>query len=317
MQDDLDLHGREQPQLPAEEPAETLLDQRLRSLEQAAPPHDLLERCLATIGAPAESEPSPRPRPARWPRRLAAAAAALLLLGALAVLARPRNATAAHFLQAVRASWTEVPACHTVVERTWPGQKITQEAWFVRGKGGRMETRSPEGRVGVVINNGRWEFRWDVPGHLVAAWSVPLLGQRSEFARAGLIENSESLLRWAETHQADIHIEPDRLDGRTVRKVTLRWPGPGGAGSPPQVDTVWFDPDSLLPVRHRMEIWDGGVANARFDYPAPENVPSDLFAFQPPRDVTLEVNDPDLGRQIYADALDSKTASHQPQGADR
>jgi hypothetical protein len=315
MRDEIE---RQRPEhLPEGEPEPTGLDQRLRSLEPKAIPDGLLERCLATIPVAADRPAALASRPVRWRRRLAATAAAVVLIGALGLLLRPRTATAARFLQAVRASWTEVPACHTVVERAWPQQKITQETWFVRGKGGRMETRSPQGRVGVVINNGRWEFRWDVPGHLVAAWSIPLLGQRSEFARAGLIENSESLLRWAETHQADIHIEPDRLDGRTVRKVVLRWPGPAGAGSLPQVDTVWFDPDSLLPIRHRMEIWDGGVADARFDYPAPENVPSDLFAFQPPRDVTLEVNDPDLGRQIYADAVESKTNSHPPQGADR
>jgi hypothetical protein len=128
------------------------------------------------------------------------------------------------------------------------------------------------------------------------------MGNRSEFERAGLIQDNEALLRWAETHQADIHIEPDTLDGRKVRKVILRWPGPGGPGSHDQVDTVWFDPDPLHPVKQRSDLWDGGVTEARYDYPAPENVPADLLTFQPPRDVTLEINDPDLGRQVYSEA---------------
>jgi hypothetical protein len=241
----------------------------------------------------------------------------VVLIGVLGVLVRPRNATAASFLQAVRATWTEVPACHSVVVQQWPRRSFTVETWYVRGKGGRQETRSGDARLGVVVNNGRWEFRWDVPGRLVAAWSVSLIGQRSEFARTRLVQNSESLLSWAEAHRADIQIEPDTVQGRTLRKVTLRWPGPGGANSAPQVDTVWFDPDSLRPIRQRSEMPEGGVTDATFDYPAPENVPADLLTFQPPRDATLEINDPDLGRQVYSDALDSQPEPPMAKGADR
>ena len=134
-----------------------------------------------------------------------------------------------------------------------------------------------------------------------------------------MIQDNEALLRWAETHKADIHIEPDTLDGRKVRKVTLRWPGPGGPGSQPQIDTVWFDPDSLRPVKQRSELWDGGVTEATFDYPAPENVPADLLTFQPPTDVTLEINDPDLGRQVYSEprATQNDPADRPSKGAER
>ena len=234
-------------------------------------------------------------------------------------LARPRTASAAGFLQAVRSTWTEVPACHRVVTWKRPEFTRTTETWYVRGKGGRNEVRSAAGLAGVVVNNGRWEFRWDVPGHLVAAWSTALLGKQSEFEHAGLIQNNEDLLRWAETHKADIHIEPDTLNGRQVRKVTLRWPGPGGPGSQPQFDTVWFDPDSLLPLRQQSENWDGGTSDATYDYPAPENVPADLLQFLPPPDVTLEINDSDLGRQVYSEPRARQTdPSDQPkQGADR
>jgi hypothetical protein len=240
--------------------------------------------------------------PKLWMRpQVAAAVAAVLLIGVVGFLVRPRNAAAASFLQAVRSTWTEVPACHRVIVMKGPELNRTIETWFVRGQGGRNEVRSTDGLIGVAVNNGRWEFRWDVPGHLVAAWSTALIGKRSEFEIAGLVQNHEALLHWAEDHQADIHIEPDTVNGRKLRKVVLRWPGPGGAGSDPQIDTVWFDPDSLRPVKQRSELWDGGITEASIDYPSPENVPADLLTFQMPRDVTLEINDSDLGRQVYSE----------------
>ena len=169
------------------------------------------------------------------------------------------------------------------------------------------------------MNNGRWEFRWDVPGRIVAAWSTALLGKRSSMEHAGLVLESQALLRWAEGHRAEIRDEPDTLDGRKVRKVVLRWPGPGGPGTPPQTDTVWFDPDSLRPLRQRSESWDGQVTDARIDYPRPEDIPHDLLDFHPPRDVMLEINDPDLGRQVYSDAADIplNTRVQDTKGADR
>jgi hypothetical protein len=291
-----------------DEPELTGLDRRLRLLAADTVPADLLARCLGTIGSPGQVRRPWWIRQRRWISRIATAAAAVFLIAGLAILTRPRPATAAHFLQTVRASWTEVPACHRVIVVESSTLRRTTETWFMRGKGGRQETRSGGSLIGVVVNNGRWEFRWDVAEHLVAAWSAALMGKRSEFEHAGLIQNNEVLLRWAETHQADICIEPDILDGRKVRKVVLRWPGTGGPGSHPQVDTVWFDPESLRPVKQRSELWDGGVTEARYDYPVPENVPADLFAFHPPPDVTLEINDPDLGRQVYSEARATQNA---------
>ncbi len=299
------------------EPPPTGLEERLRSLDGPPIPEDLLSRCLATIGLN-ERQTSLSSRRRLWTGpRFAAAAAAVLLIGGVGFLARPRSATAAGFLQAVRSTWTEVPACHRLVVMKGPELNRTMETWFVRGKGGRHEVRSGDGLIGVAVNNGRWEFRWDVPGHLVAAWSTALIGKHSEFEIAGLIEDHEALLRWAESHQADIHIEPETLDGRKLRKVVLRWPGPGGPGSHPQIDTVWFDPDSLRPVKQRSELWDGGVTEARIDYPAPENVPADLLSFSMPRDVTLEINDPDLGRQVYSEprAMEHDSALRPAKGA--
>jgi hypothetical protein len=284
-----------------QEPPPTGLEQWLGSIAGPPIPGDLLFRCLGTIDQPAQTRARLFAVGFWTSSRFAAGIAAVLLIGVVGFLARPRNASAAGFLQAVQSTWTEVPACHRVVVMKGPQSTRTVETWFVRGKGGRNEVRSSAGLIGVAINNGRWEFRWDVPGHLVAAWSTALIGKRSEFEIAGLVQDNEALLRWAENHQADIHIEPDSLDGRNVRKVVLRWPGPGSPGSHPQIDTVWFDPDSLRPVKQRSELWDGGLTEARFDYPAPENVPADLLTFQMPRDVTLEINDSDLGRQVYSE----------------
>ena len=288
------------------DPALTGLEQRIRSLDQLPVPDDLLARCLATI-------PGKEPRSARRIRRFSswrgrtavAAAAAVLVLGAVGVFLRPRDAAAAHFLQTVRSTWTEVPACHRVVVMKGPGPARTVETWFVRGKGGRQEVRSSDHLIGVVVNNGRWEFHWDVPARLVAAWSASLIGKRSVFESAGLVDDSKAMLRWAEQHRAEIHEESATLDGRKTKKATLRWPGPGGVEDHPQVDTVWFDPETLHPLRQLSEQWDGRVTDSRIDYPSPNDVPEDLLAFHPPRDVTLEINDPDLGRQVYSDARQS------------
>jgi YD repeat-containing protein len=297
----------------------TDLERRMRSLSHDSVPQDLLARCLATVEPPRRSRWPSWIGPGRWTPRVATAAAALILIGALVTLARPKTAAAAGFLQAVRTSWTEVPACHRVITLKWPNLERTMETWFVAGKGGRLETRSGDRLIGVVANNGRWEFRWDPAERLVAAWSTSLIGKRSEFASAGLVQDSEALVRWAEAHRAEIKVETDLLAGRKVRKVTLRWPGPAAPGPLPQVDTIWFDPDSLRPIRQRSELGDGGVTEATFDYPTAENVPADLLTFQPPRDVTLEINDPDLGRQVYSEprAAEAQASPPQSRGGDR
>jgi hypothetical protein len=82
---------------------------------------------------------------------------------------------------------------------------------------------------------------------------------------------------------------------------------------------IWFDPDSLRPLRQRSETWDGQVTDVRIDYPRAEDIPHDLLDFHTPRDVTLEINDPDLGRQVYSDAADTLLDTRLPgtKGADR
>lgn len=75
----------------------------------------------------------------------------------------------------------------------------------------------------------------------------------------------------------------------------------------PRAETIWFDPDSLRPVKRLVDFDDGQSIETRIDYPAPEAVADDLFAFRPPRDVLIEINDPDLGRQVYSEGQQRAT----------
>ncbi|MDR3619813.1 MAG: hypothetical protein P4L85_10730 [Paludisphaera borealis] len=277
---------------------------RLRGIPVEPVPHGLLDRCLETTATePIYKRPAVARR--RWLRSIGVAAAALLMVGVAGLVVRPGSAAASQFLKAAGVTWSEVPACHITSTMKRAGEVRTEEVWYVRDKGGRHETRRGDKLIGVVVANSRWEFRWDVEGSMVAAWSRKLLGNRSAFESASRVLPCESMLAWAEKHRAEIKIEADSLDGVAVRKVTLRWPSVPGAR--PQVDTFWFEPESLRPVQQRSQLPDGSEAESRLDYPAPENVPADLLAFRPPADAILEVNDPDLGRQVYSEGRSEVT----------
>ncbi len=169
---------------------------------------------------------------------------------------------------------------------------------MVRRRGVRKETRIAGDLIGVVVRGARWEFRWDVRGRTVAAWSTELTSGDQRVEDNGLVFDRKEFEAWAQSHRGEIVAESDTIGGRRAQKVALNWPG--GAGKS-QTATVWFDPDSLLPVRQRTENTDGTVIETTIDYPAPDAVPGDLFSFATPRDVVLEVNDPDLGRQLYSE----------------
>src|SRR5262249_50740978 len=119
------------------------------------------------------------------------------------------------------------------------------------------------------------------------------------------------------SHRAEIIAEGDTIAGRKVQKVALKWPG--GAGKT-QTTTVWFDPRSLLPLKQHSENPDGTVVETMIDYPSADAVAGDLFTFRMPRDVVLEVNDPELGRQLYSEgqarAADTSPTTH-TKGANR
>jgi hypothetical protein len=311
----LDDYVELEPDLPASE-----FWNRLREIPPEAVPPDLLNRCLATTAEPRWTRAAVVRRP--WLRSIGVAAAALLAVGIAGLVVRPRDAAASQFLKAAGVTWSEIAACHRTMTTNRGGETRTEEVWYVRGTGGRHETRRGDKLIGVVVANDRWEFRWDVQGGVVAAWSRKLLGRQSEFEAAGRVLSCESILAWAEKHRAEIKIEADSLDGVAVRKVTLLWAGVPGTRPPvdspstnfapgrgstsvqaahPQIDTFWFEPGSLRPVRQRSQLPDGSEVDSRLDYPAPENIPADLLTFRPPAGVILEINDPELGRQVYSE----------------
>ena len=220
-----------------------------------------------------------------------------MLVAALGYLTRSRHTDAAELLQAVKAAWTTVPALHQMVRTTGPGGTRTEETWVVRRRGFRQQSRSSGDLVGVVVRDERWEFRWDIPGRTVAAWSTELASAHQRPEDQGLVLGKNDFEAWARTHRAELVVERDTVAGREARRVVLRWPGAGG----PQTTTVWFDSGSLLPLKQHFETPDGTVIETTIDYPSADAVAGDLFTLTMPRDVVLEVNDPELGRQLYSE----------------
>lgn len=278
------------------DPPATALDAALRAIPDHTPPDGLLASCLATV--PGAGRRHPRPPGRRRSTAVRLAAAALVLAAAVGFFERSRHADAADLLQAVKAAWTTVPASHRVVRTTGLGGTRTEETWVVRRQGFRKETRVGSDLIGVAVKNARWEFRWDVPGRTVAAWSTELASAHRRPGDEGLVFDRKDFETWAGSHRAEIVAEADTIAGRKVQKVALKWPG--GAGKT-RTDTVWFDPESLLPVRQRTEAPDGTIIESTMDYPAANAVAGDLFTFTIPRDAVLEVNDPELGRQLYSE----------------
>ena len=289
----------------------TPIDRRLRAIDPTPIPPSLLDDCLKTIPPSDRAVPAGRHHGTRWRRRMAAAAAAIVVLGTAALLTRPHRADAASLLQAVQTAGIQVPTSHVVSVRRGPDDTRSVESWYVRNKGRREETRVGDKLTLIVIRGQRWEFRWDVPGHLVAAWSTEMnSGHHRADDIDGMVQDGDAMARWAESHRADVRVEPDTIAGRKLRRITLAWPGPPNGGFLPRGETIWFDPDSLRPVKQRIEFDDGRSIETLTDYPAPEAISDDLFEFHPPADVTIEINDPDLGRQVYSEARTRTPHAH-------
>ena len=109
--------------LPDDESADpTPLDRRLRAIDSGPVPDELLDRCLATIPDSDRRSVSRRTQSrAGWKARVMAAAAAVLLIGAIGLVARPRPRTPPTFSRPSNAAWTKVPASHSVMLIRGPG----------------------------------------------------------------------------------------------------------------------------------------------------------------------------------------------------
>ncbi len=286
-----------------QEPIEDELDRRIKSDEPPDPPDDLPQRCLARIHA--SGLVTVRPKRAggvfRYRGRVVMSGisvAAAVVVACLALLrgsAGPNNVLA----EVIRA-FQQAPAYHVTRTEFEPGgtePARIEETWAVRGVGRRIEVRQASKLAAVVVDNMRWRFIWDPDRDCVIAWPSDLADPSARISDDAVLSERESLLRWADRHKADAVPEKHRLDGKEVEKITLRWPGEIPMGT----HTVWFDPGTRRPLKKRYESAEGRITEIMIDYPAPETVPKQQFEFQVPRSATLEVNDPQLGRPLYAE----------------
>ncbi|MFO0892929.1 MAG: hypothetical protein U0790_27795 [Isosphaeraceae bacterium] len=281
------------------DPREPLaLDAALRAIPDPPIPDGLLEACLATVPAVPRGRVEGDSSRGRMGWKLAAAAA--VLLAVFSHLARSRHADAAELLRQSRQAWTAAPASHSIIRRKGPTSDRTEETWVVRHKGLRKEVRAGGELVAVVVRNDRWEFRWDVPGRTVAAWSTALSMAHRRPSDEGLVLDRDEFEAWARSHRGELALESDTIAGRAAQKVVLRWPGAAGASGIPPTTIVWFDAKTRQPLKQRSEHADGTVTQETMDYPPADAIPDDLFHLEIPGDALLEVNDPDLGRQLYS-----------------
>ena len=193
-----------------------------------------------------------------------------------------------------------------------------EEGWAVRGVGRRVEVRQEGKLVSLMVETPRWRFRWDVTRNVVIAYPSRLNEQGPK--EVSSIRERKGVKRWSERARATYVSEKDRLSGEEVEKITFtyladperddRWPIHGWKPgyerllqSPDVVfrtRTYWFDLKTQLLVRRQC-----GCKPPKYydwvDYPAPESIPRDLFRFEVPRDATLEINDPALGRQVVSE----------------
>jgi hypothetical protein len=214
----------------SDNPPPTALDAALRAIPDQPLPDGLLASFLATVPGPGVR------RVGRSRRRrfmvMSWATAALVLVTVAGYFTRSRHADAAELLQAVKAAWTTVPALHQVVRTTGPGGTRTEETWGVRHGGLRQETRSGGDLGGGGVRGARWEFRWDVPGRTVAAWSTELASAHRRPGDEGLVLDRNDFEAWARSHRAELVVERDTVAGQEARRVVLRWPGAGGRRRP-------------------------------------------------------------------------------------
>ncbi|MHC4399980.1 MAG: hypothetical protein ACYTG0_09895 [Planctomycetota bacterium] len=220
-----------------------------------------------------------------------------------------------------------VPAFH---KRSFPSPDADshadekwREEWAVRGVGRREETRQGSELVTLKVDTPRRHFVWTPKWNVVTAWPSRL-GRH-----AVAVTNRAQQVRRAELSQGMIACRKERLEGQEVERLTAyfpadprvrgKWPihgfDPGVQRNVSGTDfltrTWWFDPKTDLCVGRRCGCIKPGARtdlkaenpppDFTIDYPPPETVPRELFKFEIPRNVRLEISDPELAREIWCE----------------
>ena len=193
----------------------------------------------------------------------------------------------------------------------------TREVWAVRDVGRREELREGSKLVSVVVDTPRWRFSWSVLRNRVVASPSRLkdLWTRAEYPRYDRTE----VLRVTEYLTGVSVSQKEWRGGREVEKITEY--APSGASSAYRTLCIhnfqpkkhlkssgmqfrgrvhWFDPKTGRFLGRRCGC-KPSLHEEWVDFPAPESVPRELFRFEVPRDATLEVEDPELGREIRSE----------------
>lgn len=215
------------------------------------------------------------------------------------------------------------PACHwrRINYPQPPGIREVaevEEGWEIPGAGRRVEIRIESRLVSVTVDTPRWRFVWDVRQNPVAAHPSQLQDP-VEGGASSLFATREGVIRRMQECKATYVSEKDVVDGKEVERITFRCLADPAGDSPihgfdPGVHqkllqssdakfrtrTYGFDPKTHFVVGYQCGCKSPKI-RCRIDYPAPESVPRDLFTFRVPREATLEVNDPELGRQVYSE----------------
>jgi hypothetical protein len=197
-----------------------------------------------------------------------------------------------------------------------------EEVWAVRGVGRRHEVRQGSKPPTLTIDTPRWRFRW-VGENLVAA-SPSLLApvHVEDIVRSGnsdvlFVHDRESVILSHEVQSGAFASEKAVLNGREVEKMTCYLPADPDKGGKFNIhglnrakllhtsgrgfcSRVYFlDPRTHLVLGKQCGCkWKGD--DFWTDYPAAESIARGLFRFQVPRDATLEIRDPELGRGIVS-----------------
>lgn len=198
-----------------------------------------------------------------------------------------------------------------------PKTKQTHEVWMRRGVGRRVETRKGRELTFVIVDTPRWRLLHDVASNRVAA-SPSQLADRNVGDDDAMLSLRDPIIRMWEQSTAGFVCEDDTVDGKEVEKITFycpvdviargEWPIHSFepekhlelSGTEFRTRQYWFDRRTGRQLGYRC-----GCQTPRseewIDFPSPESLPPKRFTFRVPRDALLEINDPELGRQVYSE----------------